>query len=81
MFFGRSDWLLNQWIAALFTDTHAVPPSEQRQTLLGCEQNAFPVCRNKQRRNRRKEILQLIKQAVSEIHEEGDEVRFGSVNR
>ena len=28
-----------------------------------------------------KEISQLIKQAVSEIHEEGDEVRFGSFNR
>ena len=29
----------------------------------------------------KKEISQLIKQAVSEIHEEGDEVRFGSFNR
>ena len=28
-----------------------------------------------------KEFLQLIKQAVPEIHEEGDEVRFGSFNR
>ena len=28
-----------------------------------------------------KEISQLIKQAVTEIHEEGDEVRFGSFNR
>ena len=28
-----------------------------------------------------KEISQLIKQAVPEIHEEGDEVRFGSFNR
>ena len=64
----------------LFTDLPPAPPSERRQTLLGCEQNAFPVCRNKQRRNRRKEILQLIKQAVSEILEEGDEVRFGSFN-
>ena len=27
-----------------------------------------------------KEISQLIKQAVSEIHEEGDEVRIGSFN-
>ena len=27
------------------------------------------------------EISQLIKQAISEIHEEGDEVRFGSFNR
>ena len=28
-----------------------------------------------------KEISQIIKQAVPEIHEEGDEVRFGSFNR
>ena len=28
-----------------------------------------------------KEISQLIKQAVPEMHEEGDEVRFGSFNR
>ena len=28
-----------------------------------------------------KEISQLNKQAVPEIHEEGDEVRFGSFNR
>ena len=28
-----------------------------------------------------KDILQLIKQAVAEIHEEGDEVRFGRFNR
>ena len=28
-----------------------------------------------------KEISQLIKQAVLEIHEEGDEVQFGSFNR
>ena len=28
-----------------------------------------------------KEISQIIKQAVPEIHKEGDEVRFGSFNR
>ena len=28
---------------ALFTDSPAVPPSEQRQTRVSCEQNAFPV--------------------------------------
>ena len=28
-----------------------------------------------------KEISQLIKQAVLEVHEEGDEVRFGSLSR
>ena len=30
---------------------------------------------------RNKEFSQLIKQAVPEIHEEGDEVRFGNFNR
>ena len=35
---------------ALFTDSPPVPPSERRQTRVGCEQNAFPVCcRNKLR--------------------------------
>ena len=52
-----------------------VPPSERRQTRVSCEQIAFPVC------CRNKEISQLIKQAVPEIHVEGDEVRFGSFNR
>ena len=28
-----------------------------------------------------KEISQLFKQAIPKIHEEGDEVRFGSFNR
>jgi len=28
-----------------------------------------------------KEISKLIKQAVPELHEEGDEVRFGNFNR
>ena len=42
---------------------------------LSCEQNAFPFCcRNKQR------IFTIIKQAVPEIHDEGDEVRFGILN-
>ena len=61
---------------ALFTDSPPGPPSERRQTRVSCEQNAFPVCcRHKQK------ISQLIKQAVPEIHEEGDEVRFRSFNR
>ena len=60
---------------ALFTDSPPVLPSERRQTRVSCEQNAFPVC------CLNKEISQLIKQAVPEIHEEGDEVRFGSFNR
>ena len=56
---------------ALFTDSPLVAPSEGRQTRVSCEQNAsrFAAVRNK-------EISQLIKQAVLEIHEEGDENRF-----
>ena len=58
----------------LITDSPPVPPSVERgQTRVSCEQSA--CCRNKQK------ISQLIKQAVPEIHEEGDEVRFGSFNR
>ena len=53
-----------------------VPPSERRQTRVSCEQNAFPVAAVTN-----KEISQLIKQAVPEIHKEGDEVRCGSFNR
>ena len=61
---------------ALFTYSPLVPPSVRRQTRVSCEQNAFPVCcRHKQK------ISQLIKQAVPEIHEEGDKVWFGSFNR
>ena len=59
---------------ALFIDSPPVPPSERRQTRVSGEQNAIPVCcRNKQR------IFITIKQAVPEIHEEGDEVRFGGL--
>ena len=61
---------------ALFTDSPPVPPSERRRTRVSCDQNAFPVSAVKI-----KEISQLIKQAVPEIHQEGDEVRFGSFNR
>ena len=61
---------------ALCTDSPPVPPSERRQTRVSCEQNAFPVSAVKN-----KEISQLIKQAVPEIHEEGDKVRFGNFNR
>ena len=59
---------------ALFTDSPPVPPSERRQTRVKCDQNAFLVCCRKQTK---KFHWQLIKQAVPEIHEEGDEVRFG----
>ena len=61
---------------ALFTDSPPVPPSERRQTRISCEQNALRFAAvNKQK------ISQLIKQAVSEIHKEGDEVRIESFNR
>ena len=61
---------------ALFTDSPPVPPSERLQTRVTCEQmpSRFAAVTNK-------EISQLIKQAVPEIHEEGDEIRFGSFNR
>ena len=58
---------------ALFLDSPPVPPSERRQTRVKCEQNAFPFCCRKQRSF-------ATKQAVPEIHEESDEVRFGSFN-
>ena len=51
---------------ALFTDSPPVPPSERHQTRV-----RFSAVINK-------EISQLIKQAVPQIHEEGGEVRFGS---
>ena len=35
----------------LFTDSPPGPPSERRQTRVGCEQNAFPVCRRNKLRN------------------------------
>ena len=58
---------------ALFLDSRPVPPSDRRQTGVKCEQNAFPFCCRKQRSF-------TTKQAVPEIHEESDEVRFGSFN-
>ena len=61
--------------SALFFDTPPVPPSERRQTRVKCEQNAscLPACCRKQRNF-------TTKQAAPEIHEESDEVRFGSFN-
>ena len=62
---------------ALFTDSPPVPPSERRQTRVSCEQkmpSRVAAVTNK-------EISQLIKQDVPEIHEEGDEVPDGSFNR
>ena len=60
---------------ALFTDSPPVPPSERRQTRVNCKMpSRFAAVTNK-------EISQLIKQAVSEIHEESDEARGGSFHR
>ena len=54
----------------LFTDSPPVSPNERRQTRVGL----FAAVTNK-------EILQIIKQAVAEIHEEGGENRFGGFKR
>ena len=55
----------------LFSDSPPVPPSERHQTRVSFEQNAFPVCC----RNKKRNFTTNLKQAVPEIHEEGDEVR------
>ena len=50
----------------LFTDSPPAPPSERRQTRISYEQNGFPgfaAVTNK-------EISQIIKQAVPEIHDD-----------
>ena len=57
----------------VFTDSPPVPPSKRLQTRASYERNGFPqfaAVTNK-------ENSQIIKQAVPEIHEEGDEIRFG----
>ena len=61
---------------ALFTDSPPVPPASDAKLALVASKmpSRFAAVRNK-------EISQLIKQAVPEIHEEGAEVRFGSFNR
>ena len=61
---------------ALFTDSPPFPQNERHQTHVSCEQNAFLVCCHDKQRN-----FTTKKQAVPEIHEEGDKVRFGSYNR
>ena len=61
----------------LYTDSPPFTPSKRRQTRVSYEQNGLPwfaAVTNK-------EISQIIKQAVFEIHEECDEIRFGSLNR
>ena len=62
---------------ALFTDSPPVPPSERRQLAklrLSKMPSRFATVTNK-------EISQIIKQAVPEIHKEANEVWFGSCNR
>ena len=72
VYFARSDWLLNQWISSdWFTSKRATPNSHKTTSKMA---SRFAAVTNK-------EISQIIKQAVPEIHEEGDEVRFGSFNR
>ena len=63
----------------LITVSPPVPPSEPRQTRVSYEQNAWlpSVCFH----NKPKKSHTKIKQAVPEIHEEGDEIRCGSFNR
>ena len=73
----RALWLATQPadIPCLFTDSPPVPPGERRQTRVSYEQNGFPVCcRNKQRKFTDNQT------SCSEIHEDGDEIRFGSFN-
>ena len=60
----------------LFTDSPPISPSERRQTRASYKRNGFPFAAVTNR-----EISQLIEQAVPEIQEEGDEVRFESFNR
>ena len=56
----------------LFTDSPPAPPSERRQTRVSYEQNGFPgfgAVTNK-------EISQIIKQAVPEIHDDSLKTRL-----
>ena len=72
MFFALIGYSISEY-PALFTYLPPVSPSERRQTRVSCEQkpSRFAAVTNKE----------LIKLAVLEIHEEGDEVWFGSFNR
>ena len=55
----------------VFTDSPPVPPTERCQARVSYEQYGFAVfC-----------LKKINKQAVPEIHEEGDEFRFRSFNR
>ena len=77
----RALWLATYWISeypAPFTDSSPIPPSERRQTRVSFEQLKMP---SRFAAVTNEEISPLIKQAVPEIHEEGNEVRGGSFNR
>ena len=83
VFFARSDWLRN----LLFSDSPPVPPSERRQTRVSYDMDN-PWLRGKWLPGlvrfaaiTNKDISQIIKQAVPEIYEEGDEIWCGSFNR
>ena len=58
----------------LFTDSPPAPLSKQNRTCVSYEQNGFPFAAitNKTIES------QIIKQAVPDIYQEGDENRFGS---
>ena len=60
----------------LFIDSPTPPPSERRQTHVKLRAKWLPALMPQQQRN-----VTKIKQAVPEIHEEGDEIRRGSLNR
>ena len=69
MFFVCSDWLLNLELSAVFTASPPVPLSKQRQTCVSKMASRFAAVT-------KKEISQIIKQAVLKIHEESDISRF-----
>jgi len=77
-FFAHSDWLSNQWISCTihwFTSSSPERATPNSHKLRANKMPSwFAAITNK-------EIWQLIKQTVPEIHEEGDKARFRSFNR
>ena len=59
---------------AVFTQSPPIPPNQRCQTRKVATKMASHFAVNK-------EISQIIKRAVPEIHEEGDEIPFGSFHR
>ena len=77
VFFARSDWLLNLRISSAI---HRFTSSSSKQATPNSGQLRAkwpPGLLPKQT----KKLLQIIKQAVPEIHEDGEEIRFGSFTR